>query len=123
MHVSHPHMRLLCGFQQNFFLSQTNMYVSRKRKSQAISLRHIPEGVFQEPPVKKLSRRVQYNKKKRLKWEREHKPSHELEDVPITNLRTELDMQSIESPADIVFDPTKVYLFFIFEKRGLIYLV
>jgi hypothetical protein len=101
------------------------MYVPRKRKSGAISLRHVPEGVFQEPPVKKkLSRRVQYNKKKRLKWEREHKASHQLEDVlPITNLRTELDMQSIESPADIVFDPTKVYLFFIFEKRGLIYLV
>jgi len=61
------------------------------------SSKHVLENVFERQLVKKLSWEAQKRRNRRLKWEREHR-CEQIETVDL----------------NIVFDPTKVYLFFIF---------
>ena len=65
----------------------------------------IPPVSLESPAKKKLSRRIRYNKNKKLKWEQEHiEKTCELKEsiAPVASL-------------DLVFDPSKVYLlYFIF---------
>jgi len=80
------------------------MASTSKRKSEALL---IPAGVSEEPSAKKLSRRLRYNKKKQLKWEKKQaKISH----------KPEKDIPSLAIPPaslNIVFDPSRVYIFFL----------
>lgn len=60
------------------------------------------------PAKKKLSRRIRYNKNKKLKWEQEHaEKTCELEEsiAPVASL-------------DLVFDPSRVCLFYFIFWNG-----
>jgi hypothetical protein len=71
----------------------------------------IPPASLNFPKKKKLSRRIRYNKNKKLKWEREHvEKTSEMEEriAPVTSL-------------DLFFDPSRVYLFYFIFWDGLSY--
>jgi hypothetical protein len=60
---------------------------------------------MESPSKKKLSRRIRYNKNKKIKWEQKHaeKTSEPKESIaPVASL-------------DLVFDPSRVYLFYLLE--------
>jgi hypothetical protein len=66
-----------------------------------------PPVSLESPSKKKLSRRIRYNKNKKLKWEREHaEKTRESEESipPVATPSTELD---------IVFNPLKVLILFL----------
>ena len=65
--------------------------------------------VLESPAKKKLSRRIRYNKNKKLKWEREHSViTNELKEsiLPVITPSTELD---------IIFNSLKVFILLLLQ--------
>jgi hypothetical protein len=70
-----------------------------------------PPVSMESPSKKKLSRRIHYNKNKKIKWEQKHaEKTSELKEsiAPVASL-------------DLVFDPSRVYLLYFIFWSGLSY--